>query len=96
MKYLMVTIISLVLASSVVAHSGRTDAQGGHNCSKKSKDQGLCTGYHYHSGEVLLLPDTNTNVPTPDSVPVKLDVDNTDAADSDGNGTLNKEVTVAG
>lgn len=32
-----------------IAHSGRTDANGGHNCSQKSKDKGLCTGYHYHN-----------------------------------------------
>lgn len=44
--------LSLVFAfaSLVSAHSGRTDANGGHNCSQKSKDKGLCTGYHYHNG----------------------------------------------
>lgn len=31
-----------------VYHSGRLDKCGGHNCSQKSKDKGLCTGYHYH------------------------------------------------
>jgi hypothetical protein len=29
-------------------HSGRTDAYGGHNCSQKSINKGLCSGYHYH------------------------------------------------
>jgi hypothetical protein len=29
-------------------HSGGTDASGGHNCSQKSIDKGLCYGYHYH------------------------------------------------
>ena len=29
-------------------HSGRTDSSGGHNCSQKSIDKGLCYGYHYH------------------------------------------------
>ncbi|WP_211267761.1 YHYH domain-containing protein [Kangiella sediminilitoris] len=29
-------------------HSGRLDKNGGHNCSKKSKEKGLCSGYHYH------------------------------------------------
>ena len=29
-------------------HSGRTDSNGGHRCSDKSKRKGLCTGYHYH------------------------------------------------
>lgn len=38
------------LGSLASAHSGRTDANGGHNCSQKSKDKGLCTGYHYHNG----------------------------------------------
>lgn len=32
----------------VIEHSGRTDANGGHNCSDKSKRKGLCSGYHYH------------------------------------------------
>ena len=32
------------------AHSGRTDANGGHNCSEKSQAKGLCSGYHYHNG----------------------------------------------
>lgn len=32
------------------AHSGRTDGNGGHNCSEKSVAKGLCTGYHYHNG----------------------------------------------
>ena len=39
-----------VLASYSIAHSGRTDTNGGHNCSQASKDKGLCTGYHYHNG----------------------------------------------
>lgn len=38
------------VGSLASAHSGRTDANGGHNCSQKSKDKGLCTGYHYHNG----------------------------------------------
>lgn len=29
-------------------HSGRTDSNGGHNCSESSKRKGLCSGYHYH------------------------------------------------
>jgi hypothetical protein len=32
----------------VMKHSGRTDANGGHNCSDNSKQKGLCSGYHYH------------------------------------------------
>jgi hypothetical protein len=37
-------------AMSVGAHSGRTDGSGGHNCSQKSINKGLCSGYHYHNG----------------------------------------------
>ena len=39
----------LMVSDSAEAHSGRTDSNGGHNCSDKSKRKGLCTGYHYHS-----------------------------------------------
>ncbi|MCR8656717.1 copper amine oxidase N-terminal domain-containing protein [Paenibacillus endoradicis] len=47
----MVIILSIaLLVPTTAAHSGRTDANGGHNCSEKSKSKGLCTGYHYHSG----------------------------------------------
>ncbi|TLU61216.1 YHYH domain-containing protein [Thalassotalea litorea] len=38
----------LALTFNANAHSGRTDVNGGHNCSQKSKDKGLCSGYHYH------------------------------------------------
>ncbi|WP_284645419.1 YHYH domain-containing protein [Paenibacillus silviterrae] len=43
-------VLSLALTSSAWAHSGRTDASGGHNCSASSKAKGLCSGYHYHNG----------------------------------------------
>ena len=33
---------------TVNSHSGRTDSNGGHNCSAKSQQKGLCSGYHYH------------------------------------------------
>ncbi|WHY75698.1 YHYH domain-containing protein [Neobacillus sp. WH10] len=52
-KSLLAFICFIVLTSlpiSAFAHSGRTDAYGGHNCSDKSKAKGLCTGYHYHNG----------------------------------------------
>ena len=29
-------------------HGGGLDANGGHNCGEKSKQSGLCTGYHKH------------------------------------------------
>ena len=47
-KILMVLSLSL-LAFYSFAHSGRTDANGGHNCSQASQNKGLCTGYHYHN-----------------------------------------------
>ncbi|WP_079515004.1 YHYH domain-containing protein [Rossellomorea marisflavi] len=43
-------LLSLTFGTMALAHSGRTDANGGHNCSEKSKAKGLCTGYHYHNG----------------------------------------------
>lgn len=30
------------------AHSGRTDKNGGHKCSVKSQNKGLCSSYHKH------------------------------------------------
>lgn len=42
-------IFLLSLSSLSIAHSGRTDSSGGHNCSQKSKNKGLCYGYHYHN-----------------------------------------------
>lgn len=47
-KILMIFFLSL-LAFYSSAHSGRTDANGGHNCSQASKKKGLCTGHHYHN-----------------------------------------------
>ncbi|GAA0134043.1 hypothetical protein YSY43_08830 [Paenibacillus sp. YSY-4.3] len=53
MKKIIALVVSLTLLlsaqTSVLAHSGRTDANGGHNCSEKSKQKGLCSGYHYHN-----------------------------------------------
>ena len=46
-KLFLVLIIASLSINSF-AHSGRTDANGGHNCSEASKKKGLCTGYHYH------------------------------------------------
>nr|WP_285855737.1 copper amine oxidase N-terminal domain-containing protein [Paenibacillus camelliae] len=39
----------MIVNTSALAHSGRTDSNGGHNCSNKSIQKGLCTGYHYHN-----------------------------------------------
>ncbi|TJY43836.1 YHYH domain-containing protein [Cohnella pontilimi] len=52
MKKIIMILIAVALlvgtSSTAFAHSGRTDKRGGHNCSAKSKQKGLCTGYHYH------------------------------------------------
>jgi hypothetical protein len=50
-KSIFLTLTFIFLFGSIVsAHPGRTDSNGGHNCSEKSKAKGLCTGYHYHNG----------------------------------------------
>ncbi len=55
MKKVVIVILSLVVLvgvpSSAYAHPGRLDKNGGHNCSAKSKQKGLCTGYHYSQKE---------------------------------------------
>ena len=43
------TLVFVSLSTISFGHSGRTDANGGHHCSQKSKEKGLCTGYHYHN-----------------------------------------------
>lgn len=49
MQRIVVLVIGLLIFDCI-AHSGRTDSRGGHNCSAKSINKGLCSGYHYHSG----------------------------------------------
>tara|TARA_R110001599_G_scaffold305926_3_gene512346 strand:- start:309 stop:557 length:249 start_codon:yes stop_codon:yes gene_type:complete len=52
MKKILIGLVAIVLLTSQAsAHSGRTDKDGGHNCSKKSVEKGLCEGYHYHNGQ---------------------------------------------
>jgi hypothetical protein len=46
-----IALLLTLCCANAFAHSGRTDSKGGHNCSQKSIDKGLCTGYHYHSGK---------------------------------------------
>ena len=41
--------VILLFSTQALSHSGRTDKDGGHNCSQKSIDKGLCTGYHTHN-----------------------------------------------
>ena len=43
------SLIALGLSGLAYAHSGKTDKNGGHKCSAKSKKKGLCSGYHYHN-----------------------------------------------
>jgi hypothetical protein len=60
MKKIMFLVMStLLMISQADAHSGRLDKKGGHNCSQKSKEKGLCTGYHYHSGGGLHFDETD-------------------------------------
>lgn len=46
---ILLAILIMSLTSYSLAHSGRTDAYGGHKCSQKSINKGLCSGYHYHN-----------------------------------------------
>ncbi|MNT63882.1 hypothetical protein D3C71_1576310 [compost metagenome] len=47
--FLLAVVVLIGASSSAYAHSGRTDKNGGHNCSAKSIQKGLCKGYHYHN-----------------------------------------------
>lgn len=60
-----IAVFIVLLASSMSsadAHSGRTDANGGHNC-----NVGACAGtYHYHNGGTSVAPPVRIyNTPTP-------------------------------
>ena len=59
-----ILLLTLILASIASSHSGRTDSNGGHNCSAKSKAKGLCTGYHYHNGGGSSRSSTRTRTTT--------------------------------
>lgn len=60
-----VTLVIFLIPSPVIAHSGRTDSYGGHNCYV-----GACAGtYHYHGGytpprQVTPKPSVATPKPT--------------------------------
>ncbi|PJO42133.1 copper amine oxidase N-terminal domain-containing protein [Lysinibacillus xylanilyticus] len=64
---LFITMLSLFMATSLTAdaHPGRLDSNGGHNCSPKSQEKGLCSGYHYHNKGNEVVPSTNVNHKTP-------------------------------
>jgi len=52
MKKIILGLLTIaLLTSQAFAHSGRTDKDGGHKCSEKSIEKGLCTGYHYHNNK---------------------------------------------
>ena len=62
MRLFLFTLIAFLLSSQSLAHSGNTDASGGHNCSQKSVRKSLCIGYHYHhdsSGSIQRLEPKN-------------------------------------
>jgi hypothetical protein len=46
---ILLALVFVSLSTLSFGHSGRTDSNGGHNCSQKSKEKGLCSGYHYHN-----------------------------------------------
>lgn len=46
--------VALFVSANSYGHSGRTDKNGGHNCSAASIEKGLCSGYHYHNGRAYL------------------------------------------
>ncbi len=57
---------------TALAHSGRTDSSGGHNCSATSQAKGLCSGYHYHNGGPAVYPVPQQETPSvtiPSAVP---------------------------
>jgi len=60
MKLLSILFVSsLIFTTQAYSHGGRTDSSGGHNCSQKSIDKGLCSGYHYHEAN---LHDADHNI----------------------------------
>ncbi|GKS10266.1 MULTISPECIES: YHYH domain-containing protein [Paenibacillus] len=46
--FIVAIVVVMATSASAYAHPGRLDKNGGHNCSAKSKQKGLCSGYHYH------------------------------------------------
>ena len=73
------------VASYSDAHSGRTDSNGGHNCSQASKDKGLCTGYHYHSSSYKADLSKNADSASASTVLANdLDVTTTKSHDHNG------------
>jgi hypothetical protein len=51
---------ALVMSFVAESHVGRLNKQGGHNCSQKAQDKGLCTEYHSHKETNYEKPDPKT------------------------------------
>ncbi len=49
-KSSLILLAATLISVQAFSHSGRTDSSGGHSCSYKSQQKGLCSGYHYHGG----------------------------------------------
>jgi hypothetical protein len=64
MKQILIIMTAVLLISGqAYGHSGRTDSSGGHNCSEKSKQKGLCSGYHYHGGKWVPISVSSESTP---------------------------------
>lgn len=80
MKNVALSILALLLLAfpaQVLAHSGRTDSNGGHNC-----NVGACAGtYHYHTGSSYTPPPrqpvvTTKNITETEAVPFQTEEQN--------------------
>ncbi|RSL35303.1 YHYH domain-containing protein [Salibacterium salarium] len=68
MKSIILLIMLLMLPVSVFAHSGGTDANGGHHCRTDCEDYGYEYGeYHYHDGGLDLSNYNSNNNNTTDN-----------------------------
>lgn len=77
-------ILIFSIQDGVSAHSGGTDASGGHNCSEKSKAKGLCTGYHSHNSGSDSSSSSSSSTSTSNSTPAQSnDKDCSDFANYD-------------
>lgn len=52
--------IALLSPTIAFSHSGGLDKNGGHECSDKSKEKGLCSGYHYHRADAVAFKEKST------------------------------------
>lgn len=63
--FMLFVLFSTLSITTADAHSGRTDAYGGHNCRT-----GSCAGsYHYHNGGTRPVEPVIYNTPTPTYIP---------------------------